>query len=255
MGMTPSIERPTPEQAPRPALPSLSGGKTGLPVPLTSLVGRERELAVARALLGRPDLRLLTLTGPGGIGKTRLALQLAADLADAFADGVRFVPLESVRDAGLVAAAIAHAVNVQPTGGALMHDAMTSALHAADILLVVDNFEHVLAASVLTGLLASCPRLTSRVLLRVTGEHAMAIPPLPLPDPHSSLSLDDLVRSPAIQLFAERARAVDVTFALSETIAPRVRAPRVACPPGHATASNTGDDAPAHDRHHRVHDQ
>lgn len=210
MGMTPSIERPTPEQAPRPALPSLSGGKTGLPVPLTSLVGRERELAVARALLGRPDLRLLTLTGPGGIGKTR---------------------------------------------GALMHDAMTSALHAADILLVVDNFEHVLAASVLTGLLASCPRLTSRVLLRVTGEHAMAIPPLPLPDPHSSLSLDDLVRSPAIQLFAERARAVDVTFALSETIAPRVRAPRVACPPGHATASNTGDDAPAHDRHHRVHDQ
>lgn len=227
MCLLPSTGHSTPEPAPHPAFSSLSGRTSGLLVPLTSLVGRERELAIARGLLGRPDLRLLTLTGPGGIGKTRLALQLAADLADAFADGVRFVPLESVPDASLVAAAIAHAVNVQPTGGAPMHDAMTSALHAAEILLVVDNFEHVLAAaSVLTGLLASCPRLTilvtSRVLLRVTGEHAMAIPPLTLPDPHSSLSLDELVRSPAIQLFAERAQAVDVTFALSETIAPRV---------------------------------
>jgi len=108
-----------------------------------------------------------------------------------------------------------------------MHDAMTSVLQAAEMLLVVDNFEHVLAAApVLTGLLASCPRLTilvtSRVLLRVAGEQALAIPPLTLPDPQSSPALDDLVRSPAIQLFTERARAVDVTFALSEAIAPQV---------------------------------
>jgi predicted ATPase/DNA-binding CsgD family transcriptional regulator len=227
ISLEPSIDRATPGQAPRPVLSSLSDGTTGLPVPLTSLIGRERELAIARALIGRPDLRLLTLTGPGGIGKTRLALQLAADLADAFADGVRFVPLEAVRDAGLVAAAIADAIDVQPTGGAPMYDAMTSALQAAEMLLVVDNFEHVLAAaSILTDLLANCPRLkilvTSRVLLRVTGEHALAIPPLTLPDPKSSLSLDELVRFSAIQLFTERAQAVDVTFTLSETIAPRV---------------------------------
>ncbi|MDQ3656083.1 MAG: protein kinase, partial [Chloroflexota bacterium] len=227
MALPPSIERSGPEQAPRPARSSLSGGATGLPVPLTSLVGRDRELALARELLRRPDIRLLTLTGPGGIGKTRLALRLAADLAGAFADGVRFVPLEAVRDPSLVAAAIAQTVDVQPTGGAPMHNAMTSVLQAADILLVVDNFEQVLAAApVLTGLLASCPRLTilvtSRVLLRVTGEQALAIPPLTLPDPQSSLSLDDLVRAPAVQLFAERAQAVDVTFALSETVAPRV---------------------------------
>ncbi|MGI8486003.1 MAG: ATP-binding protein [Thermomicrobiales bacterium] len=200
MSQLPSNMRTTTEHVPRPASFSLSGVASYPSVPLTSLVGRERELAIARELLDRPDLRLLTVTGPGGIGKTRLAIRLANDLADTFTDGVRFVSLESVPDAGLVAAAIAHAVNVQPTGTAPMFDAMTATLNMADTLLVVDNFEHVLAAaSVLSELLANCPRLkilvTSRVLLRVTGEHAMAIPPLTLPDLRSSHSLDDLVRS------------------------------------------------------------
>ncbi|CAA9548023.1 MAG: hypothetical protein AVDCRST_MAG33-640 [uncultured Thermomicrobiales bacterium] len=227
MAQAPTIGRSGSEQARHPAFASLPAGATDLPHSLTSLIGRDRELSLARELIGRPSVRLLTLTGPGGIGKTRLALQLAVDLAETFTDGVRFVPLESVRHPSLVAATIAQTVNVQPTGSGAMHDAMTSALQASNMLLVVDNFEHVLAAApVLTGLLANCPHLTilvtSRVLLRVTGEHALAIPPLTLPDPQSSRSLDDLAQSSAIQLFVERAQAVDGTFVLSDSSAPRV---------------------------------
>ena len=148
---------------------------TNVPVPLATIIGREQEQEIARTLLLRPDVRILTLTGPGGIGKTRLALHLAADLADAFADGVRFVPLEAVRDANLVAAAIAHAVDVQPNGGVSLHDAVIAALRSATMLLVIDNAEHVLAAGVLfADLLSACPGLTllvtSRVRLRVSGE-------------------------------------------------------------------------------------
>lgn len=227
MGMTPPAERIVPAQTP-PATPSpLPGGPPGVPVPLTALIGRERELALAQTLIRRPELRLLTLTGPGGIGKTRLAIQLAADLADAFAQGVRFVPLASVRDPALVAASIARAIGVPPAGGVAMDDALSSALPAADILLVIDNFEHLLAAaSVLTAMLGSCPRLkflvTSPVLLRVEGEQAMAVPPLPLPDPQASPSFDDLADAPAIQLFTVRARSVKTSFVLDETTAPQV---------------------------------
>ncbi len=227
MGTSPSSERFVPAQPPRPVLPSLAGGIVGLPVHLDSLVGRERELALSQAILRRSEVRLLTLTGPGGIGKTRLALQLAADLAGDFTDGVRFVPLASVRDTDLVASSIAHAIGVQPTGSTPPSDAVTAALRGADALLLVDNFEHVVdAASILTTLLASCPRLkilaTSRVLLRVAGEQALAVPPLSLPDPHASPSFEDLVQSSAVQLFTDRAHSVDVSFTLTEATAPLV---------------------------------
>jgi predicted ATPase/DNA-binding NarL/FixJ family response regulator len=215
------------------------GAAADLPRPLTTLVGRAREVAVALALLERPDVRLLTLTGPGGIGKTRLAIAVAR--AAAFPNGVRFVSLATVSESSLVAAAIAHALGIPEGDTGAPREALAVALRDADQLLVLDNFEHLLAAApLLTDLLAACPRLrllvTSRSLLRVTGEHALPVPPLSLPsrggeearrreervpllDSSTSRLLDS---SEAVQLFAARARAVNPAFELTDESAPLV---------------------------------
>ena|SRR5688572_23148590 len=120
-----------------------------VPVALTPLVGREREATLAAALLRRADVRLLTLTGPGGVGKTRLAVEVAAELAErsAFADGVCFVPPAAVPDAGLVAPTIAHALGLATAGDALVRDALVAALRDAETLLLLDNVEHVVAVA------------------------------------------------------------------------------------------------------------
>jgi non-specific serine/threonine protein kinase len=214
----------TASKAPLHALPTLlRGGRSDLPVSLTSLVGREQELDQAVSLLRRPDLRLLTLTGPGGIGKTRLALQIACGLTEFFADGVQYIPLATTPEPELLDSAIARTLGLNHPGDVPVHTALVSALHQAETLLLLDNFEHLIGAvSLLTDLLKRCPRLkmlvTSRVLLRAEGEHAVRVSPLTLPDPGSIVPGE----SAAVQLFAERAQAVAPSFAITETTLPLV---------------------------------
>src|SRR5262249_49468323 len=141
----------------------------GLPLPLTSFVGREREVAAAYSALRWDGVRLLTLTGPGGVGKTRLALRVAGQLAGDFPDGVWFVPLAPVRDPALVASAVAGVLGVRETAGCTLAEGLRTFLRGKRALLLLDNWEHVLeAAPVMTDLLAACPHLTVLATSRST---------------------------------------------------------------------------------------
>jgi predicted ATPase/DNA-binding CsgD family transcriptional regulator len=198
-----------------------------LPLFLTSFVGRERESAEARALLRRDDVRLVVLTGPGGVGKTRLAVRVAADLADAFADGVAFVALAPVADPALAPTTIAQALGLREATGRPVFEALAAFLVPRELLLVLDNLEHLLVvAPAVVDLLAACPRLTvlatSRAVLHVSGEHDYPVPPLPLPPADPGLPPARLADYAAVALFAERARAAQAGFALSEANAAAV---------------------------------
>ena len=202
-----------------------------LPVQRTAFIGREREATALRQLLTRADVQLVTLTGPGGIGKTRLALQVANEAAAEFPGGVCFVPLSAVSDGALIASTIAQALGVRETGNQSSHECLKDYVSGLEqpMLLLLDNFEHLVsAAPVITQLLTTSPKLkvavTSQAPLHVYGEHEFPVPPLGLPDLKSIPPLEVLSRLPAVALFVERARAVKPEFALTRDNAPAVAA-------------------------------
>src|SRR5215469_8870801 len=199
--------------------PDDAGLSDVLPAPATPLVGREREAAAVEELVVHEGVRLVTLTGPGGVGKSRLAVEAARRLGPGFADGVRFVELAAVRSADLVAPAIATGLGLNTSAGRLVAD-LESYLRARRLLLVLDNFEQVLgAAPMLAGLLGAAPGLvvlvTSRAVLRLSGEHEFAVPPLPVPPAGAALDPGQLERYASVSLFTERAHAADPGFELT----------------------------------------
>ena len=202
-----------------PALRALNVFPNNLPIQLTSFIGRENEIAEVRHLLAKT--RLLTLTGPGGTGKTRLSLQVAAEVLDTFPDGVWLVELAPLSDPALVPQAVASIWNVREQPGRPLIDTLTDYLRAKSLLLILDNCEHLIdpCAQLVTALLSTCPKLkimpSSREALGVVGETSYHVPSLSLPNASSYSTPDTLLRCESARLFVERAQAAQPHFVLT----------------------------------------
>jgi predicted ATPase/class 3 adenylate cyclase/DNA-binding CsgD family transcriptional regulator len=203
-------------------LHTLESFPNNLPIQPTPFLGREHEVAAIADLLRCEDVRLLTLTGPGGTGKTRLALQVAADLSERFKHGVFFVNLAPISDPALVVPTIAEALVIREESGRALLEQLTEYLQPRQLLLLLDNFEQVVgAAEQMAALLTACPQLkvlvTSREVLHVRAEHEFPVPPLAVPDPEHLPDLATLSQQAAVALFLQQAQAVRPDFQLTET--------------------------------------
>src|SRR5947209_1219239 len=212
-----------------PPLKTLDTRPNNLPIQPTPFIGREREVAAVTRLLRQPDVRLVTLSGPGGVGKTRLALHVAAELCDDFIDGVFLVALAPVAAAEQVVPAIAQTLGISESSDLPLFSLLEAALKGKQLLLLLDNFEQVVEAAVmLADLLAACPRLkiavTSRMGLHVRAEHEFVVPPLSVPTLKHLPDVRTLSHYEAVALFIERAQTTKPDFSVTNANAPAVAA-------------------------------